>query len=378
GHDAAEVKLVPDRLVDVEIAPLYHPDVGPVRERVVAVNLREGLGEFESIDRPGLRNIGACSQTAAAGKAQVRYAGLPEQGGRFLDAEFLADHLALVLVVVAQLPAVVRKLEFIDERWGEGVGPVHARLRESISVNSAETRNRVRGMGLAVQRQVVAEKDAVLRAPAMIDAAHKVVKTRLFVNLRLKVCRATARILNVRGREQVHHGLPSRVWPRGDYLADVGERLHLALQQGQRVEENRLGAAIGSEEVGKITAPLRCRGHQSEAEEIPAMTQTFEGQEEEASVVAIVNAGNLDRAPEGSSKLIASEGGNFGVKEITRIEGTVAEELVHRPMEMVGARLGHHIDLRARLGAELGFVHPGLHAEFLHRIHGGRHHEGPN
>src|SRR5207237_7309314 len=77
----------------------------------------------------------------------------------------------------------------------------------------------------------------------------------------------------------------------------------------------------------------------------------------------------------GATELIAPEGRdtrvrrpNLAIEEIACIESAVAQELVRRAVEGIGAGLRHDADLSTGAVAELGGVHIGHDVEFPDRL----------
>ena len=61
-----------------------------------------------------------------------------------------------------------------------------------------------------------------------------------------------------------------------------------------------------------------------------------------------------------------------GVEVVPGVERVVAVILEQAAVEAVGAGLGQHVDLAARVAAELGAVGVGLHAELADALHAER------
>ena len=69
------------------------------------------------------------------------------------------------------------------------------------------------------------------------------------------------------------------------------------------------------------------------------------------------------------AELVAMEVGLLaGVEIVAGVERVVAVELVERAVDAVGAGLGQHVDLPARVAAELGAVGVRLDAELANRL----------
>ena len=73
----------------------------------------------------------------------------------------------------------------------------------------------------------------------------------------------------------------------------------------------------------------------------------------------------LDRASRRAPELIAFEGGNRAVKEVSRVQSAVAEELIHVSVKAVGSRARHGIDHAARGPAVSGGVVAAQHRKLL-------------
>jgi len=75
----------------------------------------------------------------------------------------------------------------------------------------------------------------------------------------------------------------------------------------------------------------------------------------------------LDRPAQGGAKLIALEQWSGALVEVVgSIQGIVAQILIHRTMQLVGARLGHDDHLSPRPFAVLGAVGVAQHVELAH------------
>src|SRR5207247_5396430 len=100
--------------------------------------------------------------------------------------------------------------------------------------------------------------------------------------------------------------------------------------------------------------------------QVPLLTEPFVVSKNERLVFLY---GSTRRAtelisPEGRDARVIRPG--LAVKEASCIEGTVAQKLVCRAVEGIGAGLRHDADLSTRPVAELGRVHVGNDVEFTH------------
>src|SRR5581483_7928892 len=123
----------------------------------------------------------------------------------------------------------------------------------------------------------------------------------------------------------------------------------------------------------EIAAPLKIGRHGPGRGKAAATTQTFVGHEKERAVLAMIEARQDNRSPQGAPELVEAIRGTrlAGTidEEIVGCEFIVAEELEQGAMKFVGARLGDHVNYAAGSVRELGAEVVGLHLIFLHRIY---------
>ncbi len=115
----------------------------------------------------------------------------------------------------------------------------------------------------------------------------------------------------------------------------------------------------------KITRAFRCGRNVGGSRDPLADAATFVVDKEESPILA-------ERSPQRSAELIANVLRRTGVfrREIIRaIENRVAQELEHRTMKLIGARLKHHVHLPADVPPEGRVVCVGQNFVFAHRLH---------
>ncbi len=125
-----------------------------------------------------------------------------------------------------------------------------------------------------------------------------------------------------------------------------------------------------SRDLGEVSVTHLHRRYREELTAQPALFESLEVRHEEEPVLPVVDLRQPNGAAQCESVLVPFE---RILRPLTcervlfRIEFVVAEELEHRPMELVRSRLGRNIDLRG--GApELGRKDSGLDLELLQRV----------
>ena len=179
-------------------------------------------------------------------------------------------------------------------------------------------------------------------------------------------------------RECAIHLHDSEVFPNRIRSCVIGVRSTstnvgtVGLRPQSKVRHNR-GIKVGHGPVDSVSVrqhPLpRLRiGNNGDFGQIPLLTETFVVSKYECLVLLY---GPTRRATE----LVSSERRdaricrpNLAVKEVPRIEGAVAQELVPGAVECIRAGLRHDSDLPTGPVAELGRVHIGNDVEFPHRF----------
>src|SRR5437867_7455656 len=89
---------------------------------------------------------------------------------------------------------------------------------------------------------------------------------------------------------------------------------------------------------------------------LPALLDKSEQNEEECLVLTVVYLGDVNRPAYRAATIIANKRIAHRRKEIPRVELVVSVERIERPVQVVGAALRDHIELRAASGAELGGI----------------------
>ena len=258
------------------------------------------------------------------------------------------------------------------------MGPFHTRRRKPVNPADAEARDargKPRWGELRIRGQIVAIKQAVIRAPTVIESAHIAVCIHDLANLGRVILPAAGSVGDVRTGINLLQGLAYRVeragWKgRGDSIEIVvwnGE-WRRGIEQHQRVEQKCCVRATRVQEVGKISSPLGQRRQVGAAEKGVVVTQALEIEKIESPVMPVVNTRDGKRSANASAVLVAVEGRDFGLEEVPRVELVIPQVFVERPMELIGARLSDHVDLRATRDAELGVIDAGFHLEFLNGV----------
>src|SRR5436309_12046910 len=130
------------------------------------------------------------------------------------------------------------------------------------------------------------------------------------------------------------------------------------------------GIVDRSRDLGEVSVTHLHRRYSEELTAQPALFESLEVRHEEEPVLPVVDLRQPNGSAQCESVLVPFE---RILRPLTRervlfrIEFVVAEELEHRPMELVRSRLGRNIDLRG--GApELGRKDSGLDLELLQRV----------
>ena len=108
--------------------------------------------------------------------------------------------------------------------------------------------------------------------------------------------------------------------------------------------------------------PCRVVGDERQVREPKPLTLSFVVEKQKGLVF-------LDWTTQRSTKLISLKGGNRGaVEEVPGIESAVAHELEHRTVQLVGAGLRDHADVRPGSFAVFGRIGSCEHVEFTDGI----------
>ena len=130
-------------------------------------------------------------------------------------------------------------------------------------------------------------------------------------------------------------------------------------QSGDRARTRRRRHQLaGQEPVARVVV-----GNQIDAGLVQVLLESFKVAEDESLVL-------LDGPAQRHAILIPLEAGNgTGIEEIASVQVAVAQEFIHRSVEIVAAGLRHDQNLRARAFSVLGAVGIAQHVELAHGIH---------
>jgi hypothetical protein len=166
----------------------------------------------------------------------------------------------------------------------------------------------------------------------------------------------------------------------GERIADVARPVGVRTSGGGVVEGDQPPLPVA--QIAEVAGAEIGMGYGTEAGGTRGAPQPlFITGEEEGTVAAVVELGQVNGSAHGTAELVVAQHlldaararVGLGGEGVTRIEGVVAQELVSGSVNLVAAHLGHHVDDTAGSLAELSLEGAGFHAELLHRI-GHRHH----
>src|SRR5439155_62402 len=237
---------------------------------------------------------------------------------------------------------------------------VHAGLRDHLDRNG---RRRVSDVGGVTVVPVIAEVQPYLVADVLVDACEDLVD------------------VVGRGSVGLHVGRYPRLVRRRVGLEKL-QRDRGQLRPGNDVAWKRLardGVPDGGADFGKVPLAHQRRRNRDEAGGQPVRANPFVRAHEEGLVVAVVELGDHHGTVHLRPELVAAP----RILRVGRVleiaagvEGIVLEVLGDRSVRVVGAALGHDVDVDAEVGAVLRRGAAGLDLNLRHRVrdrtHAGR------
>ena len=109
---------------------------------------------------------------------------------------------------------------------------------------------------------------------------------------------------------------------------------------------------FAGQQFGEVARTHGVAGRRALARGLSSRTISFEGKEEEGAIPAVIDLRNEHRTPDGGAELVKSDtAGARNIEELSGIQLVVAQKFVRASVQLIGARLHHHVHLRAGIEA---------------------------
>jgi len=169
-----------------------------------------------------------------------------------------------------------------------------------------------------------------------------------------------------RGEESLREFLRYSIQPRsGDDVVGKRSALRVLHRDGFRSRHRPARREAGLREV---TAALGHARQQNVGPRCPvALAPALIGKEEEGLVPPVVTRQPY-RPADGAAELVFAQRGFTDGEEVARIQLVVTQELLERPVEVVGPRFGHHIHHHSRVPAMHGGIGILQNGKLLERV----------